>query len=102
MKIVINRCWGGYSISQNAVKDLGAKHQYSYGCSGGVAKDKDRLAPELIALIEEKGSEYVSGPCAELKIVEIPDTATDWLIHEYDGMETVLYVVDGLMYELPL
>lgn len=82
MKVVINTCFGGFGLSRKAVKDLGCESPYSY-------EDWDkRTAPELIALIEEKGSEYCSGSYAELKVVEIPDDV-DWYIDNYDGMETI-------------
>ena len=48
---------------------------------------KDRTNPLLIRLVEELG-EKVNGRCAELKIVEIPDSV-EWVISEYDGNETV-------------
>jgi hypothetical protein len=31
----------------------------------------------------------------DLVVVEIPDNATDWNIEEYDGLETVIYVLNG-------
>ena len=46
-------------------------------------------------MIEEKGSELVSGRCAKLKIVNIPDNITDWVIDEYDGIERIIYVENG-------
>lgn len=30
-----------------------------------------------------------------LEVVELPNTATDYYITEYDGMERLLYVLDG-------
>ena len=80
MKVVINRCYGGFGLSKKAVKDLGCESPYDY--------DDNRTAPELIKLIEEKGSEYCSDNGAKLKVVEIPDDV-DWYIDEYDGVETI-------------
>jgi len=77
-KLVINKCYGGFGISESAQKDLGMKYAHDTIARDGV---------ELIALIEEKGSEYVSGTCALLVIVEFPEPWYE--IEEYDGMETV-------------
>lgn len=44
--------------------------------------------PELIKLLEEKGSKWVSSPLAEIEITEVPD-GTPWQIGEYDGQEWV-------------
>jgi redox-sensitive bicupin YhaK (pirin superfamily) len=33
-----------------------------------------------------------------LRLVEIPDTMTDWEKNDYDGIETITYVVDGKIY----
>lgn len=85
MKIVINTCWGGFGLSDEAAIIL--------------KKDKwdpiDRTDADLIALIEERGSEFVSGYCANLEIFEIPDEATDWQIDEYDGNEGLIAVING-------
>ena len=82
MKVVINRCFGGFGLSKEAIKDLGCKNSWDY------ESENKRTAPELIALIEEKGSEYCSEDYAELKVVEIPDDV-NWYIDDYDGVETI-------------
>lgn len=85
MKIVLNRCFGGFSLSETAVKALGLSSPYS---------DIERTNPLLIKLVEANPA-AASGPYAILDVVEIPDSATDWDIDEYDGAESVIYVVDG-------
>jgi len=85
MKIVINDCYGGFGLSDIAVKALGLRNSRSY---------IDRTDERLIALVEAC-SDTASGPYAELKVVEIPDSATDWELEEYDGLESILAVVDG-------
>lgn len=82
MKVVINRCFGGFGLSKKAVKDLGCKTPYDYD------SEDMRTAPELIKLVEEKGSEYCSDSMSQLKVVEIPDDV-DWYIDNYDGVETI-------------
>lgn len=89
MKLVINRCFGGFSLSDEAVEILHLRNSHSFVC---------RDSTELINLIEEKGSEFCSGFCANLAVIEIPDEATDYYINEYDGREEVIYVVDGKLH----
>jgi hypothetical protein len=78
-KIVINKCFGGFSLSDEACQILGVEHQGYF-----VKRDWQ----PLIDLIEEKGSDFVSGSSAELAIVEIPDDV-DYGIEEYDGNEWI-------------
>ena len=88
MKLVLNKCFGGFGISDSAAEILGID-EYDF---------IDRDDENLIALIDEKGSEFVSGSFAKLKIVEIPDAYTDYTIDEYDGMERVIYVLNGKLH----
>jgi len=103
MKIVINRCWGGFSISLEAarwmaerghavaaqeVKDWeeeGGKF-YGYGHVDG-GDGYQRNDPLLAECVETLGKS-ASGSMAELAVVEIPD-GIEWYIHNYDGMESV-------------
>ena len=79
MKIVINKNYGGFG----------------YGCKGNCEAiaymfEDERNAPELIEMVETYPE-----LCGDLCVVEIPDTATDWQINKYDGLESVIYVVNG-------
>lgn len=85
MKIVINRCFGGFSVSDAVVEALHLDSAWA---------DVERTDPTLIAMVEED-ARAASGLCARLKVIEIPDAATDWEFEEYDGMETITYVLDG-------
>ena len=49
--------------------------------------DKERENPLLIQIVEKLG-EKANGSCANLRIIEIPDEV-DYVIEEYDGLETV-------------
>ena len=82
MKVVINRCWGGYGLSKEAYEYLGLEWD---NC--GKKFKNDRSNPKLIEVVEELGKK-ANSKFASLKVVEIPDDI-DWHIHDYDGMETV-------------
>lgn len=85
MKIVVNRCWGGFGLSQEAYEALGAEWD-GYGYSHRYS-DNDRADPKLVEVVERLG-DRANGSCAELRVIEIPD-GIDWYIDDYDGMETV-------------
>jgi len=117
MKVVINRCYGGFSLSNEAVlryaelkginlvenkKDksfLGMKSWYidgiedddhyfsSYSIDSAYSNPMVRADKDLVQVVEEMG-DAANGRCAELAIVEVPDDAK-WHIAEYDGYEHV-------------
>ena len=87
MKYVINDCYGGFSVKESIAK--------AYGLDP-YAVDRDNSM--LIKLIESGVD--CNGDCAELKVVEIPDNATDCEWDEEDGWESIIYVVDGKIYHL--
>lgn len=84
MKFVLNKCYGGFDLSEEAQEILG---QADY--------EIKRDDPDLLALIEEKGIQFVQGKYAKLKVIEVPESATDFTLDEYDGWERIIYVVDG-------
>ena len=87
MIFILNKCYGGWSISDFAMEQLGLDSNYP---------DMDEVDEKKLAeLINEYGSEKCSGHSAKLKVIESPDNATDWDIEEYDGIERIVYVVDG-------
>lgn len=113
MKVAINRCFGGFGISNEAFEKLLTRKgiaferapakfkirtdEYDYYHAGHVGEDdhflfdygfcEDRTDPDLIAVIEEMG-EAVDSWASEIAIVEIPDEV-EWTLEEYDGMEHV-------------
>lgn len=107
MKIVINKCYGGFSLSDTAVilyaKKAGIniikdeKKSSSFVSHYYIDEIKNdnyfscrkikRADPFLIEVVEELG-EAANGLCAELKVVEIPDNV-EWEIEEYDGKEWI-------------
>ncbi len=85
-KIVINKCFGGFSLSVKAMK---LYHELKGIPLEELFYDRciDRDDPILVRVVEELGKE-ASGSYARLKIVEIPDDI-EWEIDEYDGQEWV-------------
>lgn len=80
MKIVLNKAYGGFGC------DVAEQYEdwiYEF----------ERTAPELIEFVETHPDK-----CGALEVVEIPDESTDWDIDEYDGFESLVYVVDGKLY----
>ena len=87
-EIVINNCYGGFSLSKKACKryeELSGNKTDSYG-----ARDLDRNDPHLVQVVKELGQE-ANGSFADLSIVEVPDDVK-WQIEEYDGSEWVAEV----------
>lgn len=105
-KIAINRCFGGFGLSHDAViryhelkgntlvieydKPFDIYHYYlnektedNYWSAHDIPRDD----PVLIQAIEELG-EKANGNFSELKIVEIPDDV-EWYVYDYDGIEIV-------------
>lgn len=87
MKMIINTCIGGFGVREDVEKNLGLDNMH---------EDEIRTNPELIAMIE--AGEDVDGCCADLEVVEIPDSATDYYLKDYDGMESIIYVLDGKLH----
>ncbi|GAH32471.1 unnamed protein product [marine sediment metagenome] len=94
MKIVINVCWGGFSVNEAVYKELAiAWDGFGYIQNEDLAIDSDnyqayRADPSLIAAIEAVGEDNAGGVHASLRVVEIPD-GVEWDIDEYDGQETI-------------
>lgn len=87
MKIAINACYGGWGLS----KDFLEKYpQFN--------DNTERENPDFIKALEEFETKRASSTYADIYIVEIPDEATDFMINEYDGMESVIYVLNGKIY----
>lgn len=111
MKVVINKCFGGFDLSDKAHErliELGVKYYKSFDDMPKQYKDlyvvdsgtrgfgkyysnfsdyDKRTNPLLIQVVEEL-KEEASGRFGQLQIVEIPDDI-QWEIDEYDGIETL-------------
>lgn len=117
MKVVINDCFGGFSLSKKAVLWMREKGSIramnatvegeTYHDGSGPMKamcgfdgphdirlpDEDyddwewRSDPVLIQCVETLKGD-AGGPCSELRVVTIPDDV-EWAIEEYDGAESI-------------
>ena len=99
MKVIINNCYGGFRWP----RELENKACDEYDCFDFTHDKALRSNPELVRLVEEWLKDHPDGKSSsysELRIVEIPDEATDWTINDYDGAEDVVYVLDGKMHVL--
>src|SRR4249919_1762745 len=89
MKIVINRCFGGFTFSKKAderLAELGYDTTYLYEPklnTRAIARDD----PRAVQVVEELGA-AASEVFSRLEVVEIPD-GVKWHIHEYDGAESI-------------
>lgn len=92
MKIVINVCFGGFGLSEEAKNFFERKFEW-------LNNDELRTNPLFIQKVEEK-SEWVGNDYSKLRVVEIPDEATDYEINEYDGFENIIYVKNGKIYHI--
>lgn len=94
MKIVINSCFGGFSLSKPVYDELGIEWDdfgYLRNKDLGISSENHnayRSDPRLILAIEKVGIEKSGGFCAKLSIVDIPE-GISWVIDDYDGCETV-------------
>lgn len=101
MDILINQCYGGFGLSNEACELLGFPKyvsEFDKELHYEYSESKARTDPRVIALYKEKGSKFMSGEYAELALFHIPDNATDYEIYEYDGYECVTYVVNNKLF----
>lgn len=107
MKIVLNMCYGGFSLSREAVllgREISGDPNWGVQCikgdivdpnstinhDYGDIMDVERKDPVLIQVVEQLGSEKASGIGAKLKVVDIPK-GTLYRIEECDGYECYYY-----------
>lgn len=91
MKIVINKCYGAFGLSDEAysfLNDLYKKHPDTYFANIQNDFEYDRANPDLVKCVETLG-ERASAKWSSLKVVEVPDNIEDWYIDNYDGIETI-------------
>jgi hypothetical protein len=109
MKVAINKCFGGFGLSDEATILYAKKKGIELFKKGNTStfsdfyttptfdqdsyfypdfyEEETRCDPDLISTIEELGGK-ANGTHAAIKIVEIPDDI-EWHIDEYDGHESI-------------
>jgi hypothetical protein len=99
-KIVINRVYGGFDLSDEAYSFIAKKKGWQHACNDYdrsyfitdnndcmYAFDLNRDDLDLVQCLETLGH-AADGNYSELKIVEVPSDV-NWTICEYDGIEWV-------------
>lgn len=86
MKYVINAYFGGFSVPANLRKKNNWDIKYLYS-------EEIRTDAKLIEWVENH-------PDNDLAVVDIPEEATDFMVNDYDGKETVYAVIDGKIKEI--
>lgn len=81
MKLVINTSFGGFSLPEAFREKYGFESVYD---------DIERTDSRLVEYVEKNPCD-----CGDLEVVEVPDEATDYMMTEYDGNESVIYVING-------
>lgn len=89
MKIVINPNFGAFKLPEELLEFFGADNCYDYD-------EETRVNPILIEWVEA----HEDSRETDLRVVSIPADATDYMINEYDGAESIIYVQDGKLYEV--
>ena len=85
MKVVINRCFGGFGLSDEAMQLYAAKKGIKL--EGFYDWEISRNDPVLVEVVEHLG-EAANDWGTDLKVVEIPE-GVDWYVEDYDGVEHI-------------
>ena len=85
-KVVLNNCFGGFSLSRKAYEFLGLPWD-GYGFTSIYRYDRENQ--KLVECVETLGGE-ASGQFAELVVEEFDDYNYVYEIHEYDGRESLV------------
>lgn len=113
MKLVINKCYGGFGLSEAAVRWMraqgdkealpnsdggmctlpgesfsdGTVNDFAWLTDGFGGRGMTRHNPILVQCVKALGA-AASGKLAQLEVIEIPD-GIQYEIDEYDGIESV-------------
>lgn len=103
MKVVYNPTFGRFEWPQEIIDIF---HIGAFSCS-----KENRTNPKIIAALEKILKPFLEKEKSaifyrswdtpgdpELRILEIPDDCSDWMIDEYDGAETIYFVKEGKLY----
>lgn len=87
MKIVVNRAFGGFSVSIAFLDSICEGYNPVDDC------DRFRHDSRLIEYIEKYGTEKASGDGSRLVVVEVPK-GKKYIVVDYDGFEEVKTIDD--------
>lgn len=73
---------------------------------GNISTESAKLRRDPLFIADVKSGRFVGrtdgwGYAELLRVVEIPDAATDYQIVQYDGSEMVIYCLDGKIHYTP-
>lgn len=95
MKVLINKCYGGFGFSEEFLAHLKSVHPdmfTSHGLDSSYwnERDDERVVNEAIAFGRDPDTDRLlaSGPFARIVVEEVPD-GCEYFIHEYDGNEHI-------------
>ena len=94
MKILVNKCFGGFGLSKAVYDEIGVEWDgYGYITNEDLGIDASdynayRSDERLVAAVEKIGEKESSGELACVVIVDVPD-GIEWEIEDYDGQESV-------------
>lgn len=89
MQVVLNRCYGGFGINRETSKKLRLDE------NDWIEPDDIRYNQQLISLIKQGFD--CNDDTADLNVFTIPDNC-EHFIYDYDGIETLLYVFNGKIF----
>lgn len=90
MKFVIHSSWGTYHIPRIVIERFDDnKISYSNGWDDSFEIRTNSIFVDYVE--KSRDSEY--------RIITVPDNYTDYKVVDYDGMETLIYIIDGKIYE---
>lgn len=96
MKIVLNKCYGGFALSEEQALAYGIDESELY--EGGQGRvyygEVDRTDPRLAAVVE---LDLPMAWASNLQVVEIPDSCY-YEIEEYDGAEYLIWSESEIHY----
>lgn len=84
MKFALNKAWGGFSLSKEFCSLYPEFHTYSF---------IERNDPRLIKFLEDH-----DGKMGTVVLVTLEGIPTDYILNDYDGKESIIYVVDGKLH----
>ncbi len=101
LKILYNDCYGGFDFSSAFLDEFKVRTGRlldTYKALFRLGPNSIRSNPVAIAIFEERGSEWCSGPHSAIAVREIPVIfANYWEIDEYDGEEHIHVSVDSAL-----